>query len=134
MDSRRDRRRLPENIARRRRGFEDHCQRKVDECELVPVDAFRERFVYLRDRGEITTQGLCWNMGWVSRISDETARKEHRRPGTMRPQTSKAVTTLGLRERRPTGCTHTGRQQHVTYDTALRLCQALGLDPFEAGI
>lgn len=130
-----DRRRTPtvDVIKRRREAWHQQRASKVEEMDYVPVGPFRERFVYLRDRGEMTTQALCWHMGWVSPISEETARKERRRPGTLRPRTSHAVRVLGLRDRRVRqhdGCV----QQHVTYDTAEKLCRALGMDPWEAGI
>jgi hypothetical protein len=101
-----------------------------DQCVMVPVEPFRLRFLRLQSQGQMTLSGLCVTMGWVYRPSEMRLRAEQRRPGAVKPNTSLAKRALGM-ERRP------GRldaQHHVTYETALRLTAALGMDPHEAGV
>lgn len=91
----------------------------------MPVLPFRERFLYLSKRGEMNTADLCYSIGWVYRPTPERARAERRRPGCVKPDTSHARRVLGI------GC---HGKDYVTYDVALKLANALGLDPHEAGI
>lgn len=113
-----------------RRGHLNRQRKLVDSCEMVPVAPFREQFLKLNRRGEMGLSDLCIYMGWVFRPSEEACKRERRRPGYVKPATSYANRVLGLR-RRP-GCPQ--EKEHVTYDVALKLCSALGMDPWEAGI
>lgn len=98
--------------------------------ETVPAEPFRERFIYLRDRNELTASQLCWHMGWVYRPSRSACSREGRHHGHKKPNTSHAAHVLGLTRR--TGCQQ--RSTSIRYETALPLSKALGLDPFECGL
>jgi hypothetical protein len=113
-----------------KRGLQRRRDELVDGCVLVPVEPFRERYLELRQRNEITATSLCLRMGWIYRPGAGSCEKERRRPGTVKADTSRALVTLGLRRR--SGCE--GARQFVTYDDAIKLADALGLDPWEAGI
>lgn len=111
---------------RTRAGWERRRDHEVEACNLVPVAPFRERFLDLRSRNLITASQLCWHMGWTYQAQGKLRPdREWRRRG-LKPDTTRALRTLGLHQR---GC-----QEFVTYEAAERLCRALGMDPFEAGI
>lgn len=114
----------------RRAGQQRHNQRMEEQCVRVPVEPFREFFVFLRDRGQMNTADLCFAMGWVYRPSDQRRVAEHR-TARIKPDTSHAQRVLGLRRQ---GCQGAGEKQYVTYDVAVRLCEALGMDPHVAGV
>lgn len=97
---------------------------EVERCELVPVAPFRERFEFLQRRGQMTLTDLCLSMGWIIRMGEQAARRERRRPGYVKANTSHARHTLGV----------VGGKQYISYDQALKLCHALGMDPWEGGI
>lgn len=98
---------------------------------MVSVAPFRERFLALQAQGEMTLSDLCIYVGWIYRPQPSRLQAERRRPGSVKPDTSRASRTLGLRQR--PGRNH-GEQCHVTYEQALKLCRALGMDPHEAGV
>lgn len=102
---------------------------EVERLVQVPVGPFRERFVHMRGRGEITLGQLCREMGWTYLISEDQARRERRR-SCIKPNTSLAERRLGLRAHSCSGF----EREHVPYEMAERLCQVLGMDPHEAGI
>lgn len=97
---------------------------------MVPNAPFRERFFEMQAQGEITLSQLCVFMGWVYRPSPERLRAERRRPGSVKADTSLARRALGI-DRHP--CRNFDKQ-YVSYETGLRLCRALGMDPHEAGV
>lgn len=70
-------------------------------------------------------------MGWTYKPGPQAARREGNRRGH-KPNLTQLARTMGLRERGDGR--HNACQAMVTYDTAERLCKALGMDPFEAGI
>lgn len=113
----------------RTRAADTRHQRRVDRCEAVPVGPIRRRFEQMERTGEISIADLCNYMGWVTRLSDERCKAERRRPGYCRPQTAFARRVLGQR-----GECFDRKIGFVNYDTAVRLCQALGMDPWEAGV
>lgn len=112
-------------------GLKARHEREIEQCERVSVTPFREKFVRLRETRQMSTSQLCMHMGWVYRPSADVCRREGRRPGYVKPSINTALVTLGM------GRHH--KQNHdlqatVTYDVALRLANALGMDPYEAGI
>lgn len=73
----------------------------------VPVDVFRDRFELLRDRDGLSLREVA---AWLG----------HTKPDG-EPHTTRLSTILY-------------RQRTVSYDVAVTLCDALGLDYFEAGV
>lgn len=94
---------------------------------LISVEPFRDRFLRMRARGEITAIGLADELGWYRRPSPAM-----RRTGPVIPDAGRVHRTLGVTGQISRG----GRyyRERVSYDMAARLCKALNLDPWEAGI
>lgn len=101
---------------------------------MVPVAPFREKFVRLRDSEQITLSQLCIFMGWTYIPSDQAARRERRRLGVRVADRATARRTLGLSASRSGNRACASKQGFVTYEVAERLCRALAMDPYEAGI
>jgi transcriptional regulator with XRE-family HTH domain len=83
--------------------------------DRVPVAPFRERFERLAEREELTLAELASRMGWINA-----------RRGT--PDIQRSQRVLGLVQH---GKSY---RQYVDYELAIRLCDALDLDYFEAGV
>lgn len=103
--------------------------RRVECLDLVPVAPFREKFLQLQKAGDMTLGDLCDAMGWGYFISEEKAKRE-RRSSCWKPDTSHAQRNLGIRRRNDSY----NPKEHVPYAMAVKLCDALGMDPHEAGI
>jgi hypothetical protein len=108
----------------------NYHRRREESCEMVPVAPFRERFLEMQTRGEMTLSELCIHVGWVYRPAPSRLQAERRRPGSIKADTSRASRVLGL-SRRPDCMVH---QEHINYEQGVRLMRALGMDPHEAGL
>lgn len=88
----------------------------------VPVAPLQERFIQLRDRGEITANELALRLGWI-------------RSDTGSPDSTRVRRALGLKECLARGGDkHRRAQTNVRYETAVLLAEALHMDPHEAGV
>lgn len=96
---------------------------------MVAVDPFRERFVAMRDRGEITARGLARELGWLRKPSGST---RVRTQLEMVPDGQRVLRTLGLTTQPSRG--RNLYRKRINLDTAEQLCKALGLDPQEVGM
>ena len=81
----------------------------------IPIEPFRERYLQLVEQGELVTV-IATRAGY-SRVVADTQRLRR---------------DLGLRPDRTNG--HEYYRQNVTDDVALRLCEALRLDPVDVGL
>lgn len=104
-----------------RAGWERRRQERMESMADVPNVPFRERFLEMEVRGEMALHRLCLLMGWT----------RPRPNGQVGGCTTTARRKLGLAPVRPgeTRC-----REVVTYEEALRLCDALGLDFHEGGV
>lgn len=88
----------------------------------VPVEPFRERFLELERRGELTAVDVAIRLGW----------SENRQP-RRRPDSQRVRRVLGLAARQDHN--HVLRiQTFVTVTTAEKLAEALDLDFWEVGL
>lgn len=83
----------------------------------ISNDPFRERFLQLRRQG-LTASEVARRMGWYL----------SHRPADI----NRVNRVLGLKSRSDRG--FNGSQKMVTEETARRLCEALDMDPREAGL
>lgn len=86
-------------------GFKAAHQRKIDCGDLVPNDGLREAF----ERSSMSANELASALGWSI------------------PNGQRVRRLLGLK---PDGGS---LQKHLNYETAERMAEILGLDPYEAG-
>jgi hypothetical protein len=82
----------------------------------------RERFLELRDRGELTASELARRVGW---------RRSSRDP---LPDQSRVMRALGLRACKMSGRDAQCFNKRVSEQNALLLGDALGLTPYEVGL
>lgn len=97
---------------------------RENSATAVPVAPFRERFLELEARGEITPAQLAKHLGWT----------HHKWSGNW-GDTSRVKRTLGLKPHasgRPSQRNY--YRTMVRVETAAKLCDALGLDPWEVGL
>lgn len=94
--------------------------------EHILVEPLRDRFVSLHSRGEVTASGLARDLGWYRQASPSSGYR-----GRV-PDGQRVRRALGLRPESSRGRSY--HRQHVNYDLAGRLCAALNLDPWEAGL
>jgi hypothetical protein len=87
----------------------------------VPVGPLRDHFIKAYNRGEIAPHDVARQMGWI-----------HAHSG--RPDTSRALRALGLREKTARGGSPKRYITVLEYETAVRLAEAIGMDPHEAGV
>lgn len=85
--------------------------------DLVPNEALRKRFEHLNGQGYLTTTDLAKELQWTSSGKWDTSRVRR---------------VLGLATWKRRGGER--RQDFVTYEQAVRLCRALDMDPYEAGV
>lgn len=91
--------------------------------DQIPLTPLRERFAYLEERYGITAADIARELGWT--------RKKRARDGAL--DVTRVKRALGLVENHDRGgCTYV--QQYTSYEQAVRLCRALDMDPFEAGV
>jgi len=90
----------------------------------VPNEPLRERFLVMRQRGELTAMTVAVKLGWYACISKGSGRSKDKRGDTVR-----VLRTLGL----STNGDGTVRER-VGYESAVELAHALGMDPHEAGV
>lgn len=89
---------------------------------FVPVGPLQERFLRLRERGEITATEVATRCGWI-------------RSDTGGPDSTRVKRALGLKEALARGGEERRvAQTKVRYETAVLLAEALHMDPFEAGV
>jgi hypothetical protein len=89
-------------------------------AERVSNEPLRERFRQLQRVYGISASDICKEMGWT--------RADHG------PDTSRLMRTLGLSPHYGTKRASNRLQAFCSYDQAVRLCRALDMDPFEAGV
>jgi hypothetical protein len=99
-------------------GIARRQQRRLEQCEEVPVAPFRSRFLALQRRGEINANAMAVHLGWLrSRngcASDGDGTRVRR--------------TLGIREHRGT------EREAIPYELGTRLADLLGMDPTDCGL
>lgn len=97
---------------------------RLAQVEAVPNAPLRERFLTLYEAGALTLSSLCERAG-IMRVQRDRDRRT--------PDTSYALRALGLI---PQGGGRGGARlrTHVPYELAVRLADALGMDPHEAGV
>lgn len=84
--------------------------------ELIPNDVLRERFRQLQVREGLRAEEVAVQVGWL-------------RPGRNCPDGQRVERALGL------ACDDRKRtRRFVTYENAVRLADALRLDPYEVGV
>lgn len=91
---------------------------------LIDVAPFRERALEQVADGSASWSEMCVRLGWL---------RGGRRTSYNRPHaadTTRLKRTLGLSEGMSHG-TYRGYRRHVSYDMALRLCDAMDLDPVD---
>jgi hypothetical protein len=88
--------------------------------ELVPNAALRERFLALRERGETSYALVAVRCGWWT-LSGE-------------PNRAKVAQCLGVLNGARPSRPNRRLQVATGYENALKLADALGLDPREAGL
>jgi hypothetical protein len=81
--------------------------------DYVPNEPFRVEF----ERSGESLSVLARRMGWVSKRGQ--------------PQTSRVARSLGLMADPDVGPGH--HRSQIKYETAVKLCRALYLDPYEVG-
>jgi hypothetical protein len=94
----------------------------VSTSTRVSIAPLTARFQYLERRYGWTAYRVAEDLNWT--------RKEK---GTVKFDTTRVRRTLGLVDK-VDGRGNRGTQQYTSYDQAVRLCRALDMDPFEAGV
>ena len=89
---------------------------------FVSLEPIRARFLHLEAVGSITRGDVARALGWL-----RSAPPSQRAGGrcTM-VDTGRVSRVLGIKGERP--------QQSVCYDTAVKLCRVLSMDPVDAGV
>jgi len=95
-----------------------------------PIDPFRDRYVYLRQTGQITAVHVAREMGWYRKPPPSSNWKQRTRV----PDIGHVNRALGLRPSPKRGGQGTAIRREVRYDTAIRLAEVLGMDPWELGL
>jgi hypothetical protein len=103
-------------------------QARLDRCEIVPLEPFQHRFRELERTRGLTMGTVCARMGWT--------RNRPGRPDVQIPDVSKGARMLGFKPYQR------GRHQVIEpapttvidYESAVRLADALGMDPHEGGV
>ena len=94
----------------------------VAAIDLVPVEPLRRRFEELLAEERVTAQDIAADVGWFV-----TTRQRGRQPNGDR-----VMRALGLRSY--TSHSRQAVQNCVSYDTAVKLAEALGMHPVDAGV
>lgn len=104
-------------------------RQRLESCDAVPLAPFQQRYLLLERRGEITMYELCVRMDWMRRPSAA------RSSTVPHPDTSRGQRVLGFRRdvRKANRCEPALRVV-VSLETGMRLADALGMDPHEAGV
>lgn len=92
----------------------------------VPLGPFREAYERLAKTEGLTADGLALRLGWT-----RPAREGY---DGVRGDGTRVRRTLGLKH---SYCSKTKKhyyRRYVSYDTGVRLQQALGVDPYEVGV
>lgn len=113
-----------EAMARRR-------ERQLAACEIVPVAPFRERYLELHRRRDMSLHDVARIMEWSKHKRDDP------RWGTTNSwDDGYAARVLGLRAEIP-GKKDRGVMRHretISYEVGVKLCDALGMDYHEGGV
>lgn len=91
--------------------------------DRVPVGPFRIRFVQLERRGVMSRTELARVLGWSRRPPASMRRRGHVHAI---PDTGRVSAVLGMKAG--------SAKRTIAYDTAVRLCRALDMDPVDCGI
>lgn len=127
----------------RRREMAKHKRRNVhagrherETLVRVPNEPLRERFLWLVRRGQTTASDVAMAAGYLTARRDRGGRQEPPMGDIQRLKKRLGLTLSSSRERDPvTGERIKYYADHVDYDTAVRLCQAMGIDyPAEVGV
>lgn len=86
----------------------------------VPIAPFRDRFVALVNRGELSAQEVARRLGW-----------SYNGTGL---DTGRVQRAFGLKPYTTHGTNHPRYQVTVTYEMAVQLAEVLEMDPMDAGI
>lgn len=90
----------------------------VPKTDRVPVGPLRDRFEFLERRYGWTAADVARDLGWWRNAT--------------KADVSRVKRSLGLSVHHAEG--RQRMQQYTSYDQAVRLCRALDMDPFEAGV
>lgn len=88
----------------------------------IPNDIFRKRFRELEKVDFITFADVAYRIGWVTKSKN----------GVEKPDSSRVARTLGLVEETVRG--ERKYRESMTVANALKLCEALHIDPWEVGL
>jgi hypothetical protein len=95
----------------------------------VPIEPFRERYLKMLANGEITAHGLAEFLDWTRKPRPSTRTRKERIPDVDRVNRM-----FGLRPTSNGGGRGKTVRQSVNHETAVRLAEILGFDPFEVGL
>lgn len=84
----------------------------------ISNETFRKRYLELEKLDFITCADVAFRAGWVTK--------------SQKPDSSRVARSLGLVEDTVRGVRQF--RETVTIDTALKLCEALHVDPWEVGL
>lgn len=94
----------------------------------IPVDPFREAFEQRRDRDGLTLSRLADELGWYRKRTGQ-----RKNAGQMMADSQRVSRVLGITPFHD-GRGHTSVRTALSYDLAVRLAEALDLDPRDVGI
>lgn len=90
----------------------------------VPLGPFQEAYHRLERSGEISAHALAMRLGWTRKYSD----------GSVRGDTTRVLRYLGLRHQTNGKSKRKTTRTHVNYETGVKFCRAMGLDPVDVGV
>jgi hypothetical protein len=118
-----------ERALRHREAIRERNLRRLQACEIVPVEPFQVRFLKLQAMGSISFSELARHMGWSNR-KDPDPNDDRNWDSTY----AKRVLGFLPYPTKPNAILPATEREFIDYDMAVKLCDVLGMDYHEGGV